>query len=141
MLFWHNDSARVNFHCIGPTADSVFKSPCLWMCCLFVLFVGHETERAGDFWSKSVWLKLQNLEPLIWKVSTIYMAKCVLGFWFCLVEPAYCAQPRCQHRECLRLWLWLLSLGTDDMRGGFWFDFFGTVASILTRKETQCFSL
>ena len=46
---------------------------------------GNRTERAGDFWSKSVLLKLKTLNYLF-----VYVFFC--GFLFCLREPSYCAQ-------------------------------------------------
>ena len=48
------------------------------------------TKRAGDFWSKSVLLKLKLREPLYFKVLTFLGSEISDGdFWFCLGEPAY----------------------------------------------------
>ena len=74
ILTYNRDDSGKRSHCYmrlyGGTEcwpDSVYKLQCLWMSP--PLATG--TERAGDFWSKSVSQTFQNLQHIFLMVSTI----------------------------------------------------------------------
>ena len=76
-------------------------SVCLSVCVSPPLATG--TKKARDFWSRTVSLKFQTIDPLFWQDFWIFLFIkffiLVFGFWFW--GRGY-------------LWLWLLALVTDD---------------------------
>ena len=126
LLYWTK-----KFHCIGPWVDLVYESLCQFVVDVLSPQLATGTEKAGDFRSKSVSLKLKKRTQLCKGCNFL---KAFNPVWFSFGEPANSAQWWIWQWE--GLWLWLLALVTRDKLQVI-SAFFGIGATSHTHQEIQ----